>query len=179
MTYAGPFETWATILTVAATAVAGDVLTAGAMRRIGDLDHIRARAGLAGAIRAVISSPMSCLACSPWRSASLAALHPVQCGALARRARQRVPHLPRQRLRRQALSQRERRSPPLVRRPLRLCRRLPALQVVQRCHSRALDALPEKLSIPALCAKAVHKAPSKQDQKSRKRAFELCAARYT
>ena len=28
------FETWATILTVAATAVAGDVLTAGAMRRI-------------------------------------------------------------------------------------------------------------------------------------------------
>ena len=55
---AGPFETWATILTVAATAVAGDVLTAGAMRRIGDLDEIRAHSGLMGAIRAVISSSM-------------------------------------------------------------------------------------------------------------------------
>jgi len=52
------FETWATILTVAFTAIAGDVLTAGAMRRIGDLDIIRAKSGLAGAIRAVVSSPM-------------------------------------------------------------------------------------------------------------------------
>jgi drug/metabolite transporter (DMT)-like permease len=52
------FETWATIVTVAATAVAGDVLTAGAMRRIGDLDVIRAQSGLGGAIRAVVSSPM-------------------------------------------------------------------------------------------------------------------------
>jgi drug/metabolite transporter (DMT)-like permease len=52
------FETWATIVTVAATAVAGDVLTAGAMRRIGDLDLIRAQSGLGGAIRAVVSSPM-------------------------------------------------------------------------------------------------------------------------
>jgi drug/metabolite transporter (DMT)-like permease len=52
------FETWATILTVAATAIAGDVLTAGAMRRIGDLDLIRAKSGLPGAIRAVVSSPM-------------------------------------------------------------------------------------------------------------------------
>ncbi len=55
---AGVFETWATIVTVAATAVAGDVLTAGAMRRIGDLDVIRAQSGLGGAIRAVVSSPM-------------------------------------------------------------------------------------------------------------------------
>ena len=52
------FETWATILTVALTAIAGDVLTAGAMRRIGDLDIIRAKSGLAGAIKAVVSSPM-------------------------------------------------------------------------------------------------------------------------
>ena len=58
MTVASPFETWATILTVAATAVAGDVLTAGAMRRIGDLDEIRAHSGLAGAIKAVVGSPM-------------------------------------------------------------------------------------------------------------------------
>jgi len=58
MTYAGPVETWVTIVTVAATAVAGDVLTAGAMRRIGDLDQIRAKSGLGGAIKAVVSSPM-------------------------------------------------------------------------------------------------------------------------
>jgi drug/metabolite transporter (DMT)-like permease len=58
MTYAGPVETWVTIVTVAATAVAGDVLTAGAMRRIGDLDQIRAMSGLGGAIKAVVSSPM-------------------------------------------------------------------------------------------------------------------------
>jgi len=56
--HVGPIETWARILTVAATAVAGDVLTAGAMRRIGDLDAIRAKSGLGGAVRAVTSSPM-------------------------------------------------------------------------------------------------------------------------
>ena len=55
---AGVVETWVTIVTVAATAVAGDVLTAGAMRRIGDLDVIRARSGMGGAIKAVVSSPM-------------------------------------------------------------------------------------------------------------------------
>lgn len=55
---AGVFETWATILTVAVTAIAGDVLTAGAMRRIGDLDDIRAHSGIGGAIKAVISSKM-------------------------------------------------------------------------------------------------------------------------
>jgi drug/metabolite transporter (DMT)-like permease len=51
-------ETWATILAVAGTAVAGDVLTAGAMRSIGDLDDIRAISGLPGAIKAVVSSPI-------------------------------------------------------------------------------------------------------------------------
>jgi drug/metabolite transporter (DMT)-like permease len=58
MPTAGPLLTWATIISVAATAVAGDVLTAGAMRRLGDLDLIRAKSGLAGAIKAVVSSPM-------------------------------------------------------------------------------------------------------------------------
>lgn len=52
------FETWTAILTVALTAIAGDVLTAGAMRRIGDLDIIRARSGMMGAIKAVIGSKM-------------------------------------------------------------------------------------------------------------------------
>jgi drug/metabolite transporter (DMT)-like permease len=55
---AGTIETWATILTVAITAIAGDVLTAGAMRRIGDLDVIRAHSGILGAIKAVVSSKM-------------------------------------------------------------------------------------------------------------------------
>ena len=50
--------TWTTITLVAVTAVAGDCLTAGAMRRIGDLDAIRRESGLAGAIRAVLSSPL-------------------------------------------------------------------------------------------------------------------------
>ena len=57
-TLASPFLTWSTIVAVAATAVAGDCLTAGAMRRIGDLDDIRAHSGLTGAVRAVISSPL-------------------------------------------------------------------------------------------------------------------------
>lgn len=52
------FETWSCILTVAALAITGEVLTAGAMRRIGDLDVIRAKSGLSGAIRAVLTSPM-------------------------------------------------------------------------------------------------------------------------
>lgn len=51
-------ETWSCILTVAALAITGEVLTAGAMRRIGDLDVIRAKSGMAGAIRAVLTSPM-------------------------------------------------------------------------------------------------------------------------
>ncbi|HEY0307352.1 MAG TPA: hypothetical protein VGB94_04270 [Acidobacteriaceae bacterium] len=55
--HVGTLETWATIVTVAATAVAGDVLTAAAMRSIGDLDDIRAKSGLSGAIKAVVSTP--------------------------------------------------------------------------------------------------------------------------
>ena len=48
---------WTSILVVAATAVAGDILTARAMRKIGDLDDIRAHSGLPGAIRAVVTEP--------------------------------------------------------------------------------------------------------------------------
>jgi len=58
MTTATPAEAWITIVAVAATAVVGDVLTAGAMRRIGDLDAIRAHSGVPGAVRAVVSSPL-------------------------------------------------------------------------------------------------------------------------
>lgn len=53
-----PVVAWSCIAFVAVLAIAGEVLIAGAMRRIGDLDEIRAVSGLSGAIRAVLSSPM-------------------------------------------------------------------------------------------------------------------------
>jgi drug/metabolite transporter (DMT)-like permease len=55
------FHTWSAILTVAALAVTGEVLIAAAMRRLGDLDHLRTGPGLRGylgPIRAVLSSPL-------------------------------------------------------------------------------------------------------------------------
>lgn len=51
-------RTWSCILGVAVLAIIGEVLIAAAMHRLGDLDIIRARSGLAGAIRAVLSSPL-------------------------------------------------------------------------------------------------------------------------
>ena len=51
-------RTWTAIGGVSALAILGEVLIAGAMRRLGDLDLIRERSGLSGAIRAVLSSPM-------------------------------------------------------------------------------------------------------------------------
>jgi drug/metabolite transporter (DMT)-like permease len=49
---------WSSIAVVAILAIAGEVLIARAMRTVGDLDAIMARAGLLGATRAVISSPV-------------------------------------------------------------------------------------------------------------------------
>jgi drug/metabolite transporter (DMT)-like permease len=51
-------HTWATIAAVVITATAGDILIAGGMRKLGDLDDIRAKSGLLGAIKAVLSSGM-------------------------------------------------------------------------------------------------------------------------
>jgi multidrug transporter EmrE-like cation transporter len=48
--------TVAMITSIVLTATAGDILTASAMRQIGDLDVIRARRGLIGAIGAVLSN---------------------------------------------------------------------------------------------------------------------------
>lgn len=42
--------------TIIVTATAGDVLTASAMRRLGDLDVIRAERGLSGAVLAVLKN---------------------------------------------------------------------------------------------------------------------------
>ncbi len=46
------------IAAVVLSSTTGEVLTAAAMKSIGDLDLIRARAGLKGAIRAVVSCPL-------------------------------------------------------------------------------------------------------------------------
>jgi drug/metabolite transporter (DMT)-like permease len=48
--------TWSSIALVVITSTAGDILLAYAMQKVGDLDEIRARSGLMGAIRAVLSN---------------------------------------------------------------------------------------------------------------------------
>ncbi len=48
---------WACILGVAALAIAGECLIAAAMHRLGDLDEVRKRSGMAGTIRTVLASP--------------------------------------------------------------------------------------------------------------------------
>ncbi len=52
----GSFAAWCAIAFVAAFAVMGEVLLAGGLQQLGDLDLIRARSGLPGAIRAVLSN---------------------------------------------------------------------------------------------------------------------------
>ncbi len=52
---------WPAVGMIAAIILAssvGEILTAAAMKSIGDLDEIRAHSGLAGAIRAVLTSPL-------------------------------------------------------------------------------------------------------------------------
>ncbi|WP_263357458.1 EamA family transporter [Acidicapsa ligni] len=53
-----PWLAAAMIATVAITSTIGEVLTAAAMKSIGDLDEIRAHSGLKGAIRAVLTCPL-------------------------------------------------------------------------------------------------------------------------
>jgi drug/metabolite transporter (DMT)-like permease len=48
----------AMIAAIVLSSTTGEVLTAAAMKSLGDLDLIRARSGLGGAIRAVLSSPL-------------------------------------------------------------------------------------------------------------------------
>lgn len=52
----GLLATIAMVLAIVVTATAGDVLTASAMRQIGDLDIIRARSGIGGAAAAVVTN---------------------------------------------------------------------------------------------------------------------------
>ena len=46
------------IAAIVLSSTAGEVLTAAAMKSIGDLDEIRAHSGLKGAIRAVVTCPL-------------------------------------------------------------------------------------------------------------------------
>ncbi len=54
MNHATGYTVWLMIGTIVVLATVGDVLIAGAMRQIGDFDRIRERAGIAGAIFAVL-----------------------------------------------------------------------------------------------------------------------------
>jgi drug/metabolite transporter (DMT)-like permease len=55
---AGFWAAAAMIAAVVFSSTAGEVLTAAAMKSIGDLDEIRARSGLKGAVRAVLTSSL-------------------------------------------------------------------------------------------------------------------------
>jgi multidrug transporter EmrE-like cation transporter len=54
----GPWTAAAMIAAVVLLSTVGEVLTAAAMKSIGDLDDIRAQSGLKGAIRAVVTCPL-------------------------------------------------------------------------------------------------------------------------
>ena len=54
----GVWSATAMIAAVVLSSTAGEVLTAAAMKRVGDLDEIRAHSGMAGAIKAVLTCPL-------------------------------------------------------------------------------------------------------------------------
>jgi drug/metabolite transporter (DMT)-like permease len=54
----GPWAAAGMIAAIVLCSTTGEVLTAAAMKSIGDLDEIRARAGLKGAIKAVVTCPL-------------------------------------------------------------------------------------------------------------------------
>lgn len=54
----GPWIAAAMIAAIVLTSTTGEVLTAAAMKSIGDLDEVRARSGMKGAIRAVLTCPL-------------------------------------------------------------------------------------------------------------------------
>jgi drug/metabolite transporter (DMT)-like permease len=53
----GPIAATGMIAAIVLASTAGEVLTASAMKSIGDLDEIRAHSGLPGAVRAVLTCP--------------------------------------------------------------------------------------------------------------------------
>jgi len=53
----GPWAAAAMIAAIVLCSTTGEVFTAAAMKSVGDLDEIRARSGMKGAIRAVVTCP--------------------------------------------------------------------------------------------------------------------------
>ena len=124
MTSAMSLPTAVMIASIVVTATAGDVLTASAMRSIGDLDYIRVQSGMKGAILAVIGSPrflagVLCMAVSFF--ALLFALNHADLSLIAPGIS--VAHFREQRLRGEAVPEGKCGSPPRSRRRLRLHRR--------------------------------------------------------
>jgi hypothetical protein len=118
---AAPPSVWAATAMIAAIVLcstAGEVLTAAAMKSIGDLDEIRARAGLMGAIRAVVACPLFFAGVGFLALAFFSLLFALNHLNLSEpgRARLGLAHAGHQRRRRQALPQGKRRPPPLDRR---------------------------------------------------------------
>jgi drug/metabolite transporter (DMT)-like permease len=56
--WTGAWPATAMIASVVLSSTAGEVLTAAAMKSIGDLDEIRAHSGMKGAVRAVLTCPL-------------------------------------------------------------------------------------------------------------------------
>ena len=54
----GPWAAAGMIASIVLSSTTGEVLTAAAMKSIGDLDEIRVKSGLGGAIRAVVTCPL-------------------------------------------------------------------------------------------------------------------------
>jgi drug/metabolite transporter (DMT)-like permease len=54
----GPWAAAGMITAIVLTSTTGEVLTAAAMKSIGDLDEIRGESGLGGAIKAVVTCPL-------------------------------------------------------------------------------------------------------------------------
>ena len=54
----GPWAATAMISAIVLASTTGEVLTAAAMKSIGDLDEIRAKSGMGGAVRAVVTCPL-------------------------------------------------------------------------------------------------------------------------
>jgi drug/metabolite transporter (DMT)-like permease len=54
----GPWAAAAMIAAIVLSSTFGEVLTAAAMKSIGDLDMVRARSGISGAIRALMTCPL-------------------------------------------------------------------------------------------------------------------------
>ncbi|MGH9615136.1 MAG: EamA family transporter [Acidobacteriaceae bacterium] len=61
MNLSGDASVWSMIGVIVVLATTGDVLLAGAIRKIGDFDVIRGRSGLGGAILAVVLNVRFCL----------------------------------------------------------------------------------------------------------------------